>query len=79
MAIESISKFTTPAAKLWANIPGHHKKLLIASVWCWKCKHDVIITNFTGAVQAGDLLLVGICAECHCDVARVIETSSMKL
>jgi hypothetical protein len=73
MTIESIPKFTAPAAKLWATIPEHHKKLLLSNVWCWKCKHEVTITNFSGAVKAGDLLLVGICAECHSDVARVIE------
>ena len=31
------------------------------------------ITNFSGVVKGGDLLLVGKCAECHSDVARVIE------
>lgn len=74
MTIESIPKFTAPAAKLWAKIPEQHKKLLLANVWCWNCKHEVTITNFSGAVKGGDLLLVGVCAECHSDVARVIET-----
>ena len=73
MTIESIPKFTEPAAKLWANISTEHKKLLLSNVWCWECKHEVTITNFSGAVKAGDLLLVGTCAECHSDVARVIE------
>ena len=31
------------------------------------------ITNFTGAIKGGELLLVGKCAERHSDVARVIE------
>lgn len=75
MVIESIPKFTSPAAKLWATIPSDIKKLLLANVWCGKCAHAVTITNFSGAVKGGDLLLVGKCAECHGDVARVIETS----
>lgn len=75
MAVESISKFTGPAAKLWAAIPADRKKQLLSNVWCGKCSHAVTITNFTGAVKAGDLLLVGKCAECHGDVARLIETS----
>ena len=74
MAIESIPKFTAPAAKLRSKIPPDQRKLLLSNVWCWKCKHAVTITNFSGAVKAGNLLLVGVCAECHQDVARLIET-----
>jgi hypothetical protein len=33
----------------------------------------VTITNFSGAIKGRDLLLVGKCAECRGDVARVIE------
>ena len=73
MTIESIPEFTGPAAKLWATIPSHSKKLLLANVWCGKCRHGVTITNFSGTVKTGDLLLVGLCSECHGDVARVIE------
>lgn len=73
MPIESIPKFTAPAAQLWATIPIEAKKQLLANVWCGTCRHEVTITNFTGAVKAGDLLLVGLCSECRGDVARVIE------
>jgi hypothetical protein len=73
MSVESIPEFSAPAAKLWAAIPAQTKKLLLSNVWCGKCRHEVTITNFSGAVKAGDLLLVGLCAECRGDVARVIE------
>lgn len=73
VSIESLPKFTEPAAKLWANVPAAIKKQLLANVWCGKCRDGVTITNFTGTVKAGDLLLVGVCAECRGDVARVIE------
>jgi hypothetical protein len=73
MVIESIPKFTPLAAKLWATIPSDGKKLLLSNVWCGKCRHEVTITNFSGVVKAGDLLLVGVCSECHSDVARLIE------
>jgi len=73
MPIESLPKFTGPAAKLWATIAAHNKKILLSNVWCWKCHHEVTITNFSGAVKAGDLLLVGKCSECYSDVARVIK------
>lgn len=72
MPIESTSKFTAPAAKLWAAIPADTQKILLSNVWCGKCRHEITITHFTGAVKAGDLLLVGKCSECHGDVARVI-------
>ena len=74
MNVESIPKFTDTAAKLWATIPADTKKMLLADVWCSKCRHGVTITNFTGVVKAGDLLLVGLCSECRGDVARVIES-----
>jgi len=75
MPIESIPKFTTPAAKLWASIPSNTKNLLLTNVWCGKCRHDVTITNFSGVVKDGDLLLVGLCSECRGDIARVVETT----
>jgi uncharacterized CHY-type Zn-finger protein len=73
MSIEPIPKFTSPAAKLWAAISVDDKKKLLSNVWCGKCRHEVTINNFTGAVKSGDLLLVGSCSECHGDVARLVE------
>ena len=75
MTVESIPNFTEPAAKLWKAIPADIKKLLLANVWCGQCSDATIITNFTGVVRQGDLLLVGKCAQCHGDVAHVIESS----
>jgi hypothetical protein len=73
--IESLPTFSRTAAKIWAAIPIDSRKSLLANVWCRNCRHDVTITNFTGAVRSGDLFLVGKCSECHGDVARLIETS----
>ena len=73
MTIESIPKFTPPAAKLWAAILSETRKMLLSNVWCGKCRHEVTITNFSSTVKGGDVLLVGKCSECHEDVARVIE------
>ena len=73
MPIESIPKFTDPAAKLWSAMPPETRKLLLSNVWCSKCRHEVTITNFTGAVKGGDLLLVGLRSICRGDVARLIE------
>jgi len=75
MPVESIPTFTAPAAKLWEAIPADIRKRLLSNVWCGECRHEVTITNFSGAVKAGDLLLVGKCAECRNDVARLIESN----
>jgi len=73
VSVEKIPEFTAPAAKLWSAIPPETRKLLLSNVWCSTCRHEVTITNFTGAVKGGDLLLVGLCSICRGDVARVIE------
>jgi hypothetical protein len=57
------------------SIPADIRQRLLANVWCGQCRHGVTITNFTGTINGGNLLLVGKCAECHGDVARVIEGS----
>lgn len=73
MAVESIPKLTRHAAKLWAKVPAHAKKLLLSNVWCVQCRHEVTITDFAGTVVGGDLVLQGSCSECRGDVARVME------
>jgi hypothetical protein len=74
MTVETLPTFTPPAAKLYAAIPADIRRQLLSNVWCGACRHEVTITNFSGAVRSGDLLLVGKCSECHGDVARVIES-----
>ena len=73
MSVESFPKFTPPAAKLWSTIPADTRKALLSNIWCGRCRHEVTIKNFSGAVKSNDLLLVGQCSECQSDVARLIE------
>ena len=73
MNVESIPKFTRPAAKLWATVPAHAKKLLLSNVWCVQCRHEVTITDFAGTVVGGDLVLQGLCSKCRGGVARLVE------
>jgi hypothetical protein len=75
MTVENLPHFTAPAAKLWKAMTPDRRKLYLSNVWCGNCRHEVTITNFSGVVRGGDLLLVGKCAECQGDVARVIETA----
>ena len=72
-AVTPIPRFSVTATRLWATISPDSRKLILSSVWCGKCRHEVTMTNFSGTVRAGDLLLVGTCAECHGDVAKLFE------
>lgn len=73
--VESLPNFTKPARQRWETIPADIRQRLLSNVWCGQCRHETTITNFSGAIKGGDLLLVGKSAECRSDVARVIEGS----
>ena len=75
MTIESPPNFTSPARQRWEFIPADIRQRLLANVWCGQCRHEVTITNFSGTIKSGNLLLMGKCAECHSEVARLIEGS----
>lgn len=77
MSIESLPGFTSPALQRWESIPADIRQRLLANVWCGHCRHEVTITNFNGVIKGGDLLLVGQCAKCQGDVARVIEAATV--
>ena len=73
MSIESAPEFTPQAATLWDTLTEESKLILLTHVICSKCRHVVTIKNYSGTVVAGDLLLAGQCAECHGNVARLVE------
>ena len=75
MTIESLPTFTKPARQRLESIPADIRQRLLSNVWCGQCRFETTITNFSGTSKGGDLLLVGQCAECRSDVARVIEGS----
>jgi DNA-binding phage protein len=71
--VESLPAFTKPARQRWESIPAHVRQRLLSNVWCGHCGHEVTITDFSGTMKGRDLLLVGRCADCRSEVARVIE------
>ena len=75
VGVESFPSFTKPARQRWESIPADIRKRLLSNVWCGQCRHETTITNLSGTIKGGDLLLVGKCAECRSDVARVMEGS----
>jgi hypothetical protein len=70
---ESLPTFTKPARQRWESIPAHVRQQLLSNVWCGHCGHEVAITDISGTMKGRGLLLVGRCADCRSDVARVIE------
>ncbi|CAG1000810.1 hypothetical protein BURK2_02993 [Burkholderiales bacterium] len=75
MHLESLPNFTKPARQRWETIPAGIRQRLLFNVWCGQCHRETTITHFSGTINGGDLLLVGMCAECRRDVARLIEGS----
>ncbi len=74
MATDSIPNFAEdPAVKLWASVPDYGKRLILANVWCCRCRKSVTIEDYTGSIVGGDLLLSSKCSECQGDAARVVE------
>ena len=71
---EQQGKFTPQAATLWRRIPAWAQAKLLSSVYCKRCGHMVTITNYSGEIVEGDLLLTGVCAECGGVVARLVES-----
>lgn len=71
--VESLPTFTKPARQRWESIPAHVRQRLLSNVWCGHCGHEVTITDFSGTMKGRGLLLVGRCADCRSEVARVIE------
>lgn len=61
------------ALKRWEAIPGDVRLRLLRNVWCAHCKNEVIITDFTGRLLLGDLVLSGHCGTCQGKVSRLIE------
>jgi hypothetical protein len=73
MSIDQLPSFTAPARQRWDAIPARIRSQLLSNVWCSHCRNEVSIKNFTGTMEGADLLLVGQCAACDGEVARVIE------
>lgn len=67
------TSFTPQALKFWDAIPGETRQRLLRNVWCVHCSKETTITQFTGRIQRGDLILTGQCNKCQGEVARVVE------
>lgn len=73
MKIEKIASFTSEARQKWDAIPQHFRQTILDNVWCSHCRHETAITNFSGKIEGGVLVLRGSCVTCGGEVARVLE------
>ncbi len=65
--------FTPQALTRWESVPGETRQRLLRNGWCVHCSKEVTITQVTGRIQRGDLVLTGQCNECQGEAGRVIE------
>jgi len=64
----------TPRAKIfWNNIPPDIRERLLDNVYCAQCRSMTTITNYTGRIEQGDLILEGFCLRCGNPVTRLVE------
>jgi len=75
MTVLKFPQFTPAAAKFWAEIPVHFKKEILANVYCSHCRGSVKIVNYSGSIKSDYLFLIGNCASCGHEVARLVEGS----
>ena len=71
----SEGQFSEKAAILWDTVPKWAQQKILDNVFCTRCRDSVRITEFTGEVENGDVVLSGKCANCGHKVVRVVETS----
>jgi hypothetical protein len=67
------TSFTPDAKTFWDNIPPGIQKRLLDNIWCSHCGEMTTITDYTGRIEQGDLILDGFCIHCDNPVSRFIE------
>ena len=68
-------EFTTQARKLWEKVPTWAQEKILSNVWCSEYRGSVIMIDFRGNVEGGDLVLRGACKNCSSPVVRVVESN----
>ena len=68
-----IDNFTKSAKTFWDKIPPAIRERLLDNVYFTQCRKMTTITDYTGSIEQGDLILEGFCIRCGNPVARVVE------
>ena len=70
--------FTSKAEKLWRSIEEDGRGQLLNMVWCSHCSETSSMSDFSGKIESGLLVLRGKCAKCNCDVVRFTGTPKLR-
>ena len=73
IAMTDAPRLTKQATKFWNAMPSHARAQILANVYCVQCRGAVSITDVSGTLKRGDLVLEGKCGECGHAVARLVE------
>lgn len=68
-----MKNFSNKAERIWSKIPPDIQKRLLTNVYCAQCGGVTTITDYTGRIVNGDLILKGSCVRCGNPVTRLIE------
>ena len=68
-------KFTAPSVRIWNAISPADQQTLVSRSWCGKCRQEVTISDYSGSVKAGHVLLLGTCSACGGSAYRFVEAT----
>ncbi|MBU1063439.1 hypothetical protein KKC74_01335 [bacterium] len=69
-----LSRFTPRAGAFRETIPPDIQERLLDNAWCSHCSGMTTITDYSGTIENGDLILDGFCILCGNAVTRLIES-----
>jgi len=70
--------FTSKAEKLWRSIEEDGRVQLLNTVWCSHCSETSSMSDFSGKIESGLLVLRGKCVKCNGDVVRFTGTPKLR-
>ena len=65
--------FSKSAQIAWQSIPEETRHKILNNVWCGECVAMTRMDQESGVIEAGRLVLRGVCAKCGSTVGRVVE------
>jgi hypothetical protein len=68
-----MTKFSPEALTFWNKLSLTVQLFLLENVYCTQCKDIVIILNYKGSIDEGDLFLEGVCGRCGSNVYKIVE------
>ena len=73
LQIPNFKYFTPAALRFWDALDKKTQAQILNNAWCAMCQKVTHIQVRSAKIHRGDLVLVGHCGRCGCNVARIIE------